>query len=121
MTPGGRSLRGLGRVVALAMGIAAFAGALAALRSPAPVPRKHLLEIRGMAFLPAELAVTRGDTLVWSNRDIVPHTASASGTPGWDTGILGQAASGRVVVRSAGTVHYVCRLHPTMRGTLVVR
>jgi plastocyanin len=121
VTPRGRELRRFGLVVALAMGVVAFAGAMAAPRSPAPGPRKHVIEIRGMAFVPAKLTATRGDTVVWINRDIVPHTATASGTPGWDTGILGQAASGEVVVGKAGTVHYVCRLHPTMRGILVVR
>ena len=103
------------------MGVVAFAGAMVAPRSPAPVPRKHVIEIRGMAFEPAELTVTRGDTVVWINRDIVPHTATASGTRGWDTGTLSQAESGRVVLRDAGTVSYVCQLHPTMRGTLIVR
>jgi plastocyanin len=109
-------------VVALAMGVVAFAGAMVAPRSPAPVLRKHVIEIRGMAFEPAELTVMRGDTLVWINRDIVPHTATASGKRGWDTGTLSQGESSRVVVlRDAGTSHYVCRLHPTMRGTLTVR
>ena len=121
MTPRGRELRRFGLVVALAMGVVAFAGAMAAPRSPPRVPRSHVIEIRGMAFQPAELTVMRGDTVVWINRDIVPHTATAPGKRGWDTGTLNQAKSGRVVLRDAGTVHYVCQLHPTMRGTLIVR
>ena len=121
MTPRGRELRRFGLVVALAMGIVALAGAMTAPRSPAPVPRSHVIEIRGMVFLPAELTVTRGDTVVWINRDIVPHTATASGKRGWDSGTLSQAERGRVVLRDAGTVHYVCQLHPAMRGTLIVR
>jgi plastocyanin len=118
VTSRGREFRRFGLVVALAMGVVAFAGAMAAPRSPARVPRSHVIEIRGMAFQPAKLTATRGDTVVWINRDIVPHTATA---PGWDTGTLSQAESGRVVLRDAGTVHYVCQLHPTMRGTLIVR
>ena len=121
MTSRGRELRRFGLVVALAMGVVAFAVAAAASRSPAPVPRSHMIEIRGMAFEPAELTVMRGDTVVWINRDIVPHTATSSGKRGWDTGTLSQAERGRVVLRDAGTLHYVCQLHPTMRGTLSVR
>ena len=121
MTPRGRELRRFGLVVALAMGVVAFAGAMAAPRSPAPVPRRHVIEIRGMAFEPTELTVMRGDTVVWINRDIVPHTATASGAGGWDTGTLSQAESGRVVMRKAGRVPYFCQLHPTMRGRLIVR
>jgi plastocyanin len=121
VTPGGRELRRFGLVVALAMGVVAFAGASAASRSPAPASQSHLIEIRGMAFEPAELTVMRGDTLVWINRDIVPHTATAPGKRGWDTGTLSQGELGRVILRESGRVTYICQLHPTMRGRLIVR
>ena len=39
-----------------------------------------------MAFHPEVLEVQRGDTVVWINRDIVPHTATATRKSGWDTG-----------------------------------
>jgi plastocyanin len=39
-----------------------------------------------------------GDTLVWSNADVVPHTAMADGG-GWDTGSIPAGGEGRVVVR----------------------
>lgn len=74
-----------------------------------------------MAFEPAELTVMRGDTVVWLNRDIVPHTATATGKPGWDSGTLSQGTRGRVILRDGGTVTYICQLHPTMRGKLIVR
>ena len=74
-----------------------------------------------MAFHPAELAVARGDTVVWINRDIVPHSATAAtGAGDWDTGILASAERGQLVARRPGTMAYVCTLHPNMRGTLIV-
>jgi plastocyanin len=81
-------------------------------------PRTHTVEIRGMEFHPAELSVAAGDTVVWINRDIVPHTATAKG---WGTDVLTQGQAGRIVARHAGTIDYVCNLHPTMHGTLLVR
>lgn len=81
-------------------------------------PQTHTIEIRGMEFHPAELTVAVGDTVVWINRDIVPHTAT---TQDWDTGLLSQEQSGRTVAPHSGTVRYVCNLHPLMRGTLVIR
>jgi plastocyanin len=81
-------------------------------------PRTHTVEIRGMEFHPAAITVSVGDTIVWVNRDIVPHTST---TGDWDTGLLTQGQSGRVVARHAGSLRYVCRWHPTMRGTLVTR
>ena len=92
----------------------------AALLSGAPTePRRHEVEIRGMAFHPAVLEVASGDTVVWVNRDIVPHTATAK--PAWDTGTLTQGRYGTIVSRQPGEFRYVCTLHPTMRGTLVTR
>jgi plastocyanin len=73
-----------------------------------------------MAFHPAALEVALHDTVVWINRDIVPHTATAAGSAGWDTGILAGGDSGSRVFSEAGTVEYVCTLHPTMQATVTV-
>ena len=74
-----------------------------------------------MAFHPERLEVRRGDTVVWINRDIVPHTATASRKNGWNTGPLLQGKSGRYVARRVGEDPYLCELHPTMVGKLIVR
>lgn len=74
-----------------------------------------------MAFEPAVLELQRGDTIVWINRDIVPHTATAERKPVWTTGQLAQGQSGRYVARRAGEFPYFCELHPVMKGKLVVR
>lgn len=87
---------------------------------PSP-PRRHVVEMRGMAFHPAVLEVAPGDTVVWVNRDIVPHTATAAARPGWTTGNLTQGQSGRHIARRTGEAPYICELHPTMQGKLVIR
>ncbi|MGQ0702602.1 MAG: hypothetical protein ACT4PM_05665 [Gemmatimonadales bacterium] len=74
-----------------------------------------------MAFQPAVLEVAPGDTVVWINKDIVPHTATAVGSAGWDTGTLVQGDSGHSIPRSTGTISYICKLHPTMQARLIVR
>lgn len=84
-------------------------------------PTAHVVEIRGMAFHPAVLEVARGDTVVWINRDMYAHTATATGARGWDTGMLTEGQEAREVVRRAGTTRYICTLHATMEGTLTVR
>lgn len=85
-----------------------------------PAARTHTIEMRRMAFHPETLTVTRGDTIVWINRDIVPHTATAVDGPPWDTGRLLRGAAGHYVPRRAGRVAYTCTLHPSMRGTLLI-
>jgi len=74
-----------------------------------------------MAFDPAVLEVARGDTVIWINHDIVPHATAATGSPGWDTGTLTRGQEGRYVPRRGGKVPYICTLHPTMRGILIIR
>jgi len=88
---------------------------------PVSVARRHVVEIRDMSFVPAVLDVAAGDTVEWINHDLVPHTASAPGKAGWDTGTLLQGQRGQVVVRGRGEVRYDCRLHPLMRGMLRIR
>lgn len=90
-------------------------------RAGAGNPTTHTVEIRGMEFHPAALTVAVGDTIVWINRDIVPHTATAGGRTKWDTGQLSQGQTGRYIARIPGTARYVCTLHPPMRGTLIIK
>ena len=74
-----------------------------------------------MAFHPETLEVRRGDTIVWINRDIVPHTATSTRSGEWETGPLLPEESGRYLARHAGEEPYFCRLHPVMLGRLIVR
>jgi len=97
-----------------AVGFLLIAGACSTAGSDAPRPARHVVEMTGMAFHPADLTVQRGDTVVWINRDLVPHT-------GLGTGPLAQGDSGTYVPRDRGEVPYICELHPTMKGKLLVR
>jgi plastocyanin len=81
-----------------------------------PAPRRHLVEIRGMAFHPSELRVAPGDTVVWVNRDFLSHDASGPG--GWTTGLLAPGDTGRYVMGRGPELRFFCSLHPTMRGSL---
>ena len=88
----------------------------------APAARVLSVDIQGMIFHPETLTVQKGDTVVWVNKDIVPHTATAkSAQAHWDTGNLTHGASGRYVAQQAGLVDYTCTLHPTMHATLIIK
>ena len=84
------------------------------------VPATHVVEIRQLEFRPAELTVAAGDTVVWINRDIVPHTASALDA-GWDSGELPENESWRWVAPDGGRYPYFCEYHPMMKGSISVR
>lgn len=83
-------------------------------------PRAHAVSIANFAFDPSEVVVAPGDTVVWTNADFVPHTATASDSR-WDSGSLAANATWRFVAEDRGRYEYYCLLHPTMRGSIVVR
>jgi plastocyanin len=82
--------------------------------------RTHTVAIRGFQYAPASITVEPGDTVVWHNQDVVPHTATAKGK-GLDTGAIAANGSGQHVAKKKGTYAYDCTFHPTMKGTLVVQ
>jgi plastocyanin len=70
-----------------------------------------------MAFSPADISARVGDTIEWVNKDSFAHTATVKG--GWEV-MLPVKKSGSVVVDKAGTIAYICRFHPNMKGTITV-
>ena len=93
-------------------------GAIAACSRPAP--RVHTVKIQNFVFTPSELTVARGDTVVWSNTDFVPHSATSRNSA-WDSKAIEANGSWRFAARDAGRYDYYCVLHPVMKGTIVVR
>jgi plastocyanin len=79
----------------------------------------HTVLIEGMRFRPAVLTVQRGDRVVWVNRDVVPHTATARGA--FDSAAIAPGARWGVTLKRAGSHEIVCTLHPTMKASLVVK
>ena len=108
-------MNGLRRRLLLATG-AALVSAYT-LRAQA-APATHTVTIDAFEFKPATLTVKQGDGVVWRNADPVPHTATAKGT--FDSGSLATGASWRYTAAKKGRFDYVCTLHPTMKGVLVV-
>ena len=82
--------------------------------------RVHHVEIKGMAYTPAEVTVTAGDTIVWVNRDIVPHTVTGEARQ-FDSGSVSPAAEWSLVTRDRGRTSYTCTFHPIMQGAIVVQ
>lgn len=79
----------------------------------------HKVEIRKFKFVPDHLVVKLGDTIVWTNDDIAPHTATADGKS-WDTGTIKKGQSISLVVSEQMTPNYFCRFHPHMKASLQV-
>lgn len=74
--------------------------------------------MKNLVFTPPEVRVHVGDTVEWTNDDFLVHTATAR-DGAWDY-TLPKGSHARLTVKTAGTVDYYCRLHPNMKGRIVV-
>lgn len=101
--------------------VGACVAALAmALGAAAAASGTHFVVIEQMRFNPQALTVKKGDRVVWVNKDLFPHTASA-GSKAFDSGSIAANASWSYVARQPGSYPYTCQFHPLMHGTLIVR
>ena len=104
-------------VLLAAAAVTGFVPALDAAAGAAPVV--HEVMIDGVRFDPQELTVKAGDTIVWTNHDPFPHTASALGRQ-FDSHEIAAGHSWKYTARRKGVFKYACLLHPGMVGVLRV-
>jgi len=103
---------------ALAVAVIATTGLGAGVPARGADAREHTVVIEGMQFKPATLTVRRGDRVVWRNKDLVPHTATAAQV--FDSRTIEPGGSWTTTAGKAGSLGYVCTFHPGMKGTLTV-
>jgi plastocyanin len=82
-----------------------------------PEVTAHVIEIRSFVFSPLSLEVKTGDTITWTNFDIVPHTTTAMDSS-WDSGSLKFGESFTFKVTDNMQLDYFCIFHPMMKASL---
>lgn len=75
------------------------------------------VSIEDLVFTPAEIDVKVGETIEWTNKDPIAHTATVK--DGWEV-MLPPGAKGTRKVEAGDTVDYYCRFHPNMTGRITV-
>ncbi|MBI2895676.1 MAG: cupredoxin domain-containing protein [Deltaproteobacteria bacterium] len=107
--------------------VAAFAPA-ACMTEENGAPEELIVEMDHARFSPDVLDIRAGDTVVWENTDIEPHTvtsgvSSTSSNAGqlFDE-LLQPGESYQYTFSQSGEVPYFCRIHEAegMRGRIVV-
>ena len=74
-----------------------------------------------MKFVPERLELARGERVTFFNKDLVPHTVTAKAA-GIESGEIPAGGGSWTLSAAKGSeVAYICRLHPMMHGTLVVK
>ena len=83
---------------------------------PAAAATVHTVVIDKMKFGPLPPNLRAGDVILWVNRDVFRHTATAR--DGSFTIDLPAKASGRTLVNRKGAIPFFCKYHPGMKGVL---
>ena len=83
-------------------------------------PQVHEVVIDATSYSPQTLEVSAGDSVVWTNRDMLVHTVTAR-DGAFDSKDIASGESWRYEVFTPGDLDYLCLYHPTMRGLLRAR
>ena len=77
--------------------------------------------IKNFQFKPAKITIKRGTRVRWINKDSTAHTATANNGRSFDSGRLGKGQRYTHTFKSAGKKRYFCKIHPFMKGSVVVK
>jgi len=81
------------------------------------------VDIKSFAFDPKTIAITKGDTVVWTNMDTAPHTVTSdvgSANNELDSVTLGKGDTYSHTFDELGTYAYHCSIHTSMKGKVIV-
>jgi plastocyanin len=81
------------------------------------------IKIANMAFTPSQISIKKGDTVTWTNNDSVAHTVvdDLSNVGGPNSGEIAPGTTYSFTFNNTGSFQYHCSIHPSMRGTIVVK
>jgi plastocyanin len=100
-----------------------FVSASGAHKHPTAKTQKHPTKtvlIQNFRFKPANITIKRGTKVRWINKDMHPHTATANNGRSFDSGRLGKGQRYAHTFKNAGKKGYFCKIHPFMKGCVVV-
>ena len=70
-------------------------------------------------YMPVNASIPKDATITWTNKDVAPHTATAS-DGSFDTGVINPGSTASAMVKGQGDIQYHCNIHPWMHGSLQV-
>ena len=77
--------------------------------------------MKNLAFVPTSVNGKIGQTVQWVNEDQPPHNVTyVSGPKFTSSSTLNTGGKFQIKLTTAGTIHYVCTIHPFMKATIVV-
>ena len=102
-----------------ALAIGALTVAIAVLPLSTASAQDHLVEMKGITFIPEEIQIDVGDSLTWVNHDEDKHDPAAE-TGEFDSPTIEKGKTFSYKFDQPGTVPYFCKVHTYMRGRVIV-
>jgi plastocyanin len=123
-----RILVALCAVVPLALGLAACGGSSgggstsASTSAPSSSSSGGGVQIKmqNIQFSPKDTTVKVGDKVTWTNDDNTDHNVTAQSGADFKSKDFGNGGTFSFTADKAGTIKYVCTIHPGMTATLTV-
>jgi plastocyanin len=82
-----------------------------------PVKTTQSISIKSFAFDPAEVTIKAGTMVVWTNFDSVPHSIKSDL---FTSPLISNGETFSFTFTKPGTFAYICGVHPSMKGTIIV-
>jgi plastocyanin len=80
-----------------------------------------VIKMANIKFDPAKATAKVGQAVCWENDDTVDHDASATSGASFKSDLFSKGQTFTTTVDKAGTVKYVCTIHPGMTGEIDVK
>lgn len=77
-------------------------------------------DINTWAFTPADVTISAGQSITWTNTGSQAHSATADNGSTFDTGLVPPGESKTVTFTTPGTYTYHCTPHPWMKASITV-
>ena len=78
------------------------------------------IAMKDIKFVPHDAEVKVGQKVLWENNDTAPHNVTATKGDDFKSETMNQNATYEYTPTKAGTIDYVCTIHPGQDGRLIV-
>ena len=78
------------------------------------------VDMKDILFVPEKITARVGQTVRWTNSDDVAHTVKAKKGADFESKAISKGKTFSAKVTKAGTIDYVCTIHPSQTGSITV-
>ena len=78
------------------------------------------VQMKDILFVPEKISARVGQTVVWTNEDDIAHTVKANSGADFESKAISKGKTYKAKLTKAGTIAYVCTIHPSQTGTITV-